>query len=57
MELDRLFGQQTDKAAVERLTATLDAKLAAYDTILSKSKYLAGDVSNAVLLLYSMSAF
>ncbi|RDX40745.1 glutathione S-transferase [Lentinus brumalis] len=38
-----LFGQQTDKAAVERLTATLDAKLAAYDTILSKSKYLAGD--------------
>ncbi|KAI0709643.1 glutathione S-transferase [Cerioporus squamosus] len=38
-----MFGQQTDKAAVERLMATLESKLAAYDTILGKSKYLAGD--------------
>ncbi|TFK88859.1 glutathione S-transferase [Polyporus arcularius HHB13444] len=37
------IGQQTDKAAVERLTAALEAKLAVYDTILGRSKYLAGD--------------
>ncbi|KAI0701450.1 glutathione S-transferase C-terminal-like protein [Cerioporus squamosus] len=38
-----MFGERTDKAIVERLTATLKAKVAVYDTILGKSKYLAGD--------------
>ncbi|KAI0628219.1 glutathione S-transferase [Trametes polyzona] len=38
-----LFGLQTDPATVERLKTTLEGKLAAYDVILGKSKYLAGD--------------
>ncbi|KAI0701449.1 glutathione S-transferase [Cerioporus squamosus] len=43
LALENDFGQQADKAAVERLTASLESKLAVYDTILGKSKYLAGD--------------
>lgn len=36
-------GGDADPAIVEKLTATLNAKLDAYETILSKQKYLAGD--------------
>jgi glutathione S-transferase len=38
-------GARTDDAEVAKLTATLDAKLDVYDKILSKQKYLAGNVS------------
>ncbi|KAI0644282.1 glutathione S-transferase [Trametes meyenii] len=38
-----IFGLQTDPAAVEKLKTTLEGKLAVYDVILGKSKYLAGD--------------
>ena len=48
-----MFGGKTDPDAVERFKTTLDAKLAAYDVILGKTKYLAGDVSCAHM--FSMS--
>ncbi|KAI0334604.1 glutathione S-transferase [Cubamyces sp. BRFM 1775] len=38
-----MFGAKTDPAVVEELKATLEGKLAAYDIILGKTKYLAGD--------------
>lgn len=41
----RMHGGKTDPATVERLKTTLEAKLAAYDVILGKTKFLAGDVS------------
>ncbi|EMD32727.1 hypothetical protein CERSUDRAFT_161212 [Gelatoporia subvermispora B] len=37
------FGLETDQKAVEQYKATLSGKLDAYEKILSKSKYLAGD--------------
>ncbi len=40
----RLQGGITDEALCDRLLATLSAKLDVYDLILSKQKYLAGDV-------------
>ena len=40
----RLRGEETDPAAVAKHTATLEKKLDAYEKILSKRKYLAGDV-------------
>ena len=40
----RLRGEETDPAAVAKHNATLEKKLNAYDKILSKRKYLAGDV-------------
>lgn len=42
----RMHGGKTDPATVERLKSTLEAKLAAYDVILGKTKFLAGDVSH-----------
>jgi len=36
-------GGKTDQAVVDKLVQTLDSKLAAYDVILAKQKYLAGD--------------
>jgi glutathione S-transferase len=36
-------GMKTDEALVAALTANLEAKLAGYEAILSKHKYLAGD--------------
>ncbi|OCH86233.1 glutathione S-transferase [Obba rivulosa] len=39
----KMRGQETDQEAVESLKATLSLKLDAYEKILSKSKYLAGD--------------
>ncbi|OJT08577.1 Glutathione S-transferase [Trametes pubescens] len=39
----RMHGGKTDPATVERLKTTLEAKLAAYDVILGKTKFLAGD--------------
>jgi len=39
----KLRGEETDPAAVAKLTATLEKKLDAYEKILSKRKYLAGD--------------
>ena len=43
--LTRYYGGETDPAAVESHTATLQKKLDAYEKILSKRKYLAGDVN------------
>lgn len=40
----RLRGEETDPAAVAKYTATLQKKLDAYEKILSKRNYLAGDV-------------
>ncbi len=44
----RAFGGQTDAARVEQLKSTLEKKLAVYEVILGKHKYLAGDVSSRV---------
>ncbi len=45
----RVFdGGKTDAARVEQLTSTLEQKLAAYEVILGKHKYLAGDVGSRV---------
>ncbi len=45
----RVFdGGKTDVARVEQLTSTLEKKLAAYEVIFGKHKYLAGDVSSRV---------
>ncbi|TFY82133.1 hypothetical protein EWM64_g1877 [Hericium alpestre] len=38
-----MFGQTPDEARIVELSGQLDAKLAAYDKILAKQKYLAGD--------------
>jgi len=38
-------GLTTDVAVFDQLLQTIDAKLVAYDVILAKQKYLAGDVS------------
>ncbi|KAH9849528.1 glutathione S-transferase [Lenzites betulinus] len=38
-----MFGGKTDPAVVATLKTTLEGKLAAYDVILGKTKYLAGD--------------
>ncbi|KAH9926276.1 glutathione S-transferase C-terminal-like protein [Epithele typhae] len=38
-----MFGLTTDPEAVKKLTTTLDGKLAAYNVLLGKTKYLAGD--------------
>ena len=40
----RFKGEEPDPVAVATLTATLHKKLDAYEKILSKRKYLAGDV-------------
>jgi glutathione S-transferase len=37
-------GMTTNEERVKELAATLDQKLNAYDVILGKQKYLAGDV-------------
>ena len=39
-------GQTTDEGRIKELIAQLEAKLDAFDTILSRQKYLAGDVGN-----------
>ena len=41
--------EQPDLQLVERLKVTLEQKLASYDVILGKTKYLAGDVSHSDL--------
>lgn len=41
-----MFGLTADKEYVERLTKNLEGKLAVYDVILGKTKFLAGDVSS-----------
>ena len=43
--LQSMRGGATNEAHVEYLAATLDQKLDGYEAILSKQKYLAGDVS------------
>ncbi|KAF7972943.1 hypothetical protein HWV62_16504 [Athelia sp. TMB] len=43
------FGLDADEAKVSELTITLGAKLDAYEKILSKQKYVAGDVSDTLL--------
>jgi hypothetical protein len=40
----RMRNYPSDKELAAQLLLTLDAKLDAYDTILSQQKYLAGDV-------------
>ena len=41
----RVFGQKTDAAVVERHKTTLEAKIAGYDALLSRQKYVGGNVS------------
>ena len=54
-----MLGLEADEAKVSELTITLGAKLDAYEKILSKQKYVAGDVSDTLLatepLLNSLS--
>ena len=45
MTLDRYFGSAPDEEAVARHLSNLESKLDAYEVILAKQKYLAGDVS------------
>jgi glutathione S-transferase len=42
-----LSGKQTNETLVTELIARLEIKLDGYEAILSKQKYLAGDVSHA----------
>lgn len=55
----RQKGIATNEANVEYLAATLQAKLDGYEAILSKQKYVAGDVSpdstSLVLLSYNLT--
>lgn len=44
LSVDRIFGGKTDENVAAELLKTLDSKLDAYEKILSKQKYLAGDV-------------
>ncbi len=44
----RVFGGQMDAARIEQLKSTLEKKLAVYEVILGKHKYLVGDVSSRV---------
>ena len=48
----RRIGLTVDENIVERHATTLDAKLDGYEAILSRQKYLAGDVSVRVVLQY-----
>lgn len=43
-------GGTTNEANVEYLAATLDNKLNGYEAILSKQKYIAGNVSSRLIL-------
>ena len=45
LPLVRRGGLTTDEAVFKGLLESIDAKLAAYNVILAKQKYLAGDVS------------
>jgi glutathione S-transferase len=45
-----LFGKKADEKAVQEFVAKLESKLDVYETILSKQKYLAGDVSSFFIL-------
>ncbi|KAI0351894.1 glutathione S-transferase [Trametes cingulata] len=47
-----MFGQQTDKAKVEALKSQLEGKLAAYDVLLGRTKFLAGDELTIVDLFH-----
>lgn len=47
-DLYRTWGAEPDLALVERLKITLESKLDAYDVILGKTRYLAGDVSSDI---------
>ncbi|KAI0351892.1 glutathione S-transferase [Trametes cingulata] len=47
-----MFGQPTDTARVETLKSTLEAKLAAYDVLLGRTKYLAGNELTMVDLFH-----
>ena len=42
------FKVEGDEAKAQELTKKLDAKLVAYEKILAKQKYLAGDVSDTI---------
>ena len=42
-----MMGGKSDEAVFQDLVTTLSAKLAVYDKILGKQKYLAGDVSTS----------
>ena len=52
----RVFGQKTDPAVVERHKTTLEAKIAGYDALLSRQKYVGGDVSPLLSFLASWPA-
>lgn len=46
-------GGTADVAAYENLLKVLDAKLDVYDKILSKQKYLAGNVSLSIVQIFN----
>ncbi len=46
--MHRLRGETGSEEVFARHVATLEAKLDGYEAILSKQKYLAGDVCNAL---------
>ena len=54
-------GGETNEKAVEFYVAQLDGKLKGYEAILSKQKYLAGDVRawkvNMTLILFDVDAY
>lgn len=47
----RMFGAEPDEALAEKHRATLVAKLDGYERILSKQKYLAGEVCYTPIIL------
>jgi len=46
-----LQGIESDEALAEKLWESLQAKLAAYDVILGRQKYLAGEVCGGYIVL------
>jgi glutathione S-transferase len=50
VSLNRMYGLEPDLVEFEKQIDLLDKKLDVYDAILSKQKYLAGDVSLSLLM-------
>ena len=48
MVFKKFYGQVTNETLVEELVPRLSTKLDGYEAILSKQKYLAGDVSRTI---------
>ena len=44
-----MFGMETNEVLAEKYLATLKTRMDGYERILSKQKYLAGDVSSCII--------